>query len=219
MFKLSRVFVVFVFIFVGNFVRAEELASPVMATPGVAIPVVGTPAGNSAVAATTPEPTPFAPPRVRKSRSKVSYQFQDFNTRGGSKPAFLFGIQVAKFVGGNNCTLGLDINFANFYGSQPNQLIGVGLLFGHEKVSGRLLYGADVAGGIASFTNSINVNGDDASFYAKPEAFVGLVLGHGLRVSGNVNYDFVTESTAYSGYSFGLRLDYKIETIVRAIDD
>lgn len=150
--------------------------------------------------------------QVEKFRSKVSYLIQGVSTKNSSS-AINLGLQGGRFFGNNFC-LGLDLHYSEH--GNNRQVLGAGLLFDVEGVSGIFLKGFDISiGAVSTKEGSRSVD----SLYLRPEAFLGFSVGGGWRLAAMGGYQYIASPNFLSGMSFGLRIDYKIETIINTVND
>jgi len=150
-----------------------------------------------------------------------------------SRPVARSGIQVQRFRGGNtdSGTQGLMV------GLRTSRYLYKGLSMGFEVVAGapedgsvvdnNLLYTGFTLGWDQSFfkiftyelnflvgygygkSNNLGVSGDGLAL--QPQAGIGFVLINGYRISFLPGYLYMPRTNGFSGFTFSLRFDRKVE--------
>ncbi len=150
--------------------------------------------------------------------SKVGYEFKGFTNNEGQGIGWLMGLRFDRFFGNSPVYMDLGIDFGKASSLDQSSFSFVGLGLGVEKVFEHFLFGGRVNADLMSEDVGPSTNtygGYDA------EAYAGLAIDHGWRVSLNGGYVHTFLQNFYSGLTFGLRLEYKSERTItsRPIND
>lgn len=153
------------------------------------------------------------PEDAKVSRSKTGILYRHLF----SGNQFQVGVQGSQFIKESIFHMGVEVDYQTGYSSASTYAIAAQFFFGAEKVQNGLLYGGTLGLGAAQFYGV--TSGANTSFLIQPEAYLGLVLGMGWRVSATTSYSGYAAQSGFSSAAIGLRFDYKIETTVVELND
>jgi hypothetical protein len=154
-------------------------------------------------------------------RSKYGLDIKGFKSNLFKDVGWLGGLRYARYIGTSQVHIGL----AGFYGSPRGDNPAVQYLY-----YGGLTLGADGRWGkIGVFEfglvlgygqGEIKTMGlkKESAYVVEPTASAGFALGLGWRLNFSVGYVHMNGSRYFSGSTFGIRLDNRGGTAIKAID-
>jgi hypothetical protein len=147
--------------------------------------------------------------------NKVGYLVQGIQPKDNLSLGWLVGMQVARFIQDSPSYFGFELDYGGTSSPKNDHLWLLGVNFGAEKVFSSVLVGGSL--GVAySLLNSSDQIG---SVTIKPDAYLGLVIGGGWRILATGGYINTPNVTPFSGFTFGIRIDYKTEVTIKGVDN
>ena len=151
-------------------------------------------------------------PKTTRAKAGLGLKYMTTNQ-------YQVGFQGSQFIEDSMFHIGAEIDFQNTFTNPSGTLVSAALLVGLEKAAKPTIVGGSLAVGAGFFSNIPGVPSYSVSPLLMPEVYGGLVLGDGFRLVLTAGYAGFLSQSAYSGGTFGIRIERKTETTVVGIDD
>lgn len=153
------------------------------------------------------------------SRSKYALNVAGVSTSGPDR-GWLVDFQYDYYLNGSLLIYGLEAGYGMPVPTSGNALMYGGLIAGIESMTKwGLLLGATVSVEAAQATQNGTIVGPNVVAAVKPQVYFGFNLGGGFRFAVSGGYLAVSSVPQFSGLLAGIRIDYKMETSTKAVED
>lgn len=153
-------------------------------------------------------------------RSKLGIDLRGVKPNLQREMGWVAGIRTARFIGTSNAYFGAAGYYGSPQGGDPkeNNTWYAGLTLGYDGRLGKTgIYEVGILAGMGAGKAR---NLEQTSYYVvEPSLQAGFHLGGGFRITAGVSYVHMTNAAVFSGPTFGFRIEYKTQTVVKEIDD
>lgn len=155
-------------------------------------------------------------------RSKLGFEFRGIKIPQQSGVGWLAGLQTGRYLGTSNVYYGLSGFFGTPTGdsiANENVFYGGFILGKDGRISKIFISDLNILLGYGGGRRS-SLNQNDLSYYVvEPTAGIGFALGGGCRLKFEVGYTYMTNTPNFSGYTFGIRVDFRSAVQSKDIND
>jgi hypothetical protein len=157
-------------------------------------------------------------------RMKTVFSFDGYSPVGGSPSLGIMGeLETLHYLGTSPVMVGAGLSYGSLTpngSTTTSQFLGADFILGVEKATSGVLFGASMGfgWGFPGFSWT-SFKSDQTTALLRPEGYFGFILGDGWRLSLAGGYYDLTQAHNFSGYTFGLRLEHKVEVTTKGVDD
>jgi hypothetical protein len=155
-------------------------------------------------------------------RSKYGFDVKAFKPNPMNGVGWIGGIRTGRFLGTSNVHVSLNGFYGTPTGGNPSDefLYYGGLGLGYDfRMSKVFLAELGIIVGYG-YGKSRTLNVAQTSYYlVEPSFGMGFGLGNGWRLIFSASYVHMTQAKEFSGATFGIRIDFKTQTITKEIND